>query len=330
MLFRSLAKGDYACAAPLLMARKFLLEEGFTDIQYYPTEGKYSVISDNVLAGRTDLSLNFTAPLAVNVDRGDPLVMIGGANAACFEMYAAEPIRSLTDLRGKRIALYERDPQPLDFAFVTSILQYIGLQVGRDVEVFAFPRSTGHSIEAPFRSGVVDAVFANFPFSLTLRDTRAGNLILNSMTDRPWSEYVCCQVFTSRPFLEKNPVATRRALRAILRGVDICAREPERAAQALVDHGWVNFYQYALESTKMISYAAWRTYNSEDTIRFYSLGLGEAGVIKSTPDEIIKRGTDFRFLNELKKELAFLPAPGPKRAGLFGCDIDGGIVGPQS
>ena len=52
-----------------------------------------------------------------------------------------------------------------------------------------------------------------------------------------------------------------------------------------------------------ISYARWREYNPEDTIRFYALRLQEAGMIKSTPQKIISQGTDWRFLNELKKEL---------------------------
>jgi len=39
----------------------------------------------------------------------------------------------------------------------------------------------------------------------------------------------------------------------------------------------------------------------EDTMRFYSLRLHEKGVIKSSPQKILAQGTDWRFLNELKK-----------------------------
>jgi NitT/TauT family transport system substrate-binding protein len=38
-------------------------------------------------------------------------------------------------------------------------------------------------------------------------------------------------------------------------------------------------------------------------VRFYALRLHEARMIKSTPQRIIVQGTDWRFLNELKKEL---------------------------
>ena len=38
-------------------------------------------------------------------------------------------------------------------------------------------------------------------------------------------------------------------------------------------------------------------------MRFYALRLHEAGLIKTSPQKIVAQGTDWRFLNELKKEL---------------------------
>ena len=38
-------------------------------------------------------------------------------------------------------------------------------------------------------------------------------------------------------------------------------------------------------------------------MRFYALRLHEAGMIKSSPQKIIAQRTDWRVLNELKKEL---------------------------
>jgi NitT/TauT family transport system substrate-binding protein len=55
--------------------------------------------------------------------------------------------------------------------------------------------------------------------------------------------------------------------------------------------------------SREIGYATWREYESEDTVRFWDLRLQEAGIIKSNPQKIIAEGTDWRFLNELKKEL---------------------------
>ena len=54
---------------------------------------------------------------------------------------------------------------------------------------------------------------------------------------------------------------------------------------------------------RLIPYDVWRRYEPPDTLRFYALRLKEAGLIKSTPEEILKRGADLRFFQELKKEL---------------------------
>jgi NitT/TauT family transport system substrate-binding protein len=52
-----------------------------------------------------------------------------------------------------------------------------------------------------------------------------------------------------------------------------------------------------------VPYDKWREYDPEDTVRFYALRLREVGMIKSSPQKIIADGTDWRFLNELKREL---------------------------
>jgi NitT/TauT family transport system substrate-binding protein len=71
----------------------------------------------------------------------------------------------------------------------------------------------------------------------------------------------------------------------------------------MVDGGFTARYDYALETLKDVQYNKWREYDPEDTIRFYSPRLRDAGMIKSTPNRIIAEGTDWRFLNELKREL---------------------------
>jgi NitT/TauT family transport system substrate-binding protein len=107
----------------------------------------------------------------------------------------------------------------------------------------------------------------------------------------------------NREFVRKHPVATKRALRAILKSADICALEPERAARFIVDRGYAKRYDYALQAIKDLPYGKWREYNPEDTVRFYALRLQEIGMIKSSPKRLIAEGTDWRFLNEIKREL---------------------------
>jgi NitT/TauT family transport system substrate-binding protein len=50
-------------------------------------------------------------------------------------------------------------------------------------------------------------------------------------------------------------------------------------------------------------YDIWRDYDPEDSVRFYALRLYEAGLVKSSPQTLIAQHTDWRFLNELKREM---------------------------
>jgi NitT/TauT family transport system substrate-binding protein len=70
-----------------------------------------------------------------------------------------------------------------------------------------------------------------------------------------------------------------------------------------VAKGFETRYEIGLSVVKDLAYRRWRESSPEDTIRFHALRLHEAGMIKSTPQKLINQGTDWRFLNELKKEM---------------------------
>jgi NitT/TauT family transport system substrate-binding protein len=128
-------------------------------------------------------------------------------------------------------------------------------------------------------------------------------MILSTATDKPWSQYLCCVLYGNRSFVRDHPVATKRLVRAILKAADFCAAEPEKAAQRLVDGGFTKQYDYARQTLEEIPYRAWRTYDAEDAMRFYALGLHAVGMIASSPKQLLAEGADWRFLNELKREL---------------------------
>jgi NitT/TauT family transport system substrate-binding protein len=154
-----------------------------------------------------------------------------------------------------------------------------------------------------FAEGKVDAFLAFPPEPQELRARNVGHVILNTTTDRPWSQYFCCMLVGNAAFVKNHPVATKRVVRAILKSNDICAAEPRRAAQQLVDRGFAQNYDYALQTLSELPYAQWREFDPEDSLRFFALRLHEVDMIKSSPKQLIAEGTDWRFLNELKREL---------------------------
>ena len=65
-----------------------------------------------------------------------------------------------------------------------------------------------------------------------LRQKKVGHFVVDTGHDRPWSQYFCCVLTANRDFVSKYPIATKRALRAFLKGADMCAKEPQRVAPA--------------------------------------------------------------------------------------------------
>ena len=146
--------------------------------------------------------------------------------------------------------------------------------------------------------------FSDFPPEpQELRARRIGRVILNMTADRPWSQYFCCMLLSRRDFVRDHPIATKRALRAFLKATDMCAAEPDRAARALVEGGFTPRYDYALQTLTELPYNRWREFDPEDALQFYALRLREVDMITSSPNQLIAEGTDWRFLDELKREL---------------------------
>jgi NitT/TauT family transport system substrate-binding protein len=285
------------CIAPQYVAEELLRGEGFVDLQYL----RMTTFDERLRAmatGEADMLMTFVSTLIKRLDAGDSIVMVAGSHVGCFELFGTERVRVIRDLKGKTVAVPELGSG--QHLFLSVILLQVGLDPRRDVQWVMHPTVEAMELLA---AGKIDAILSFPPAPQELRARRIGHVLLNSVTDRPWSQYFCCMVAAHRDFVRKHPVATKRAVRAFLKSADVCAREPERTARLLVDRGYAERYDYALQALRDLPYAGWREYSAEDTVRFYALRLHEAGLVKSSPQKLIAQGTDWRFFNALKKEL---------------------------
>jgi NitT/TauT family transport system substrate-binding protein len=255
-------------------------------------------VSESLAAAKADLSLHFVGPNIIRLDAGDPVVFLAGVHVGCFEVIATERVRRITDLKGKTAGVSSL--RGAEHVFIASVAAHVGLSPQKDITWAVNPPD--ESIQL-LSAGKIDAFLGFPPVPQDLRAKQIGHVLVNSAVDRPWSQYFCCLVIGNRDFVQKHPVATKRALRAILKAADLCAQDPERAARVLVDRKSTPRFDYALQAIQEIPYNHWREYDPEDTVRFYALRLQEAGMIKSSPQKIIAEGTDWRFFNELKKEM---------------------------
>jgi NitT/TauT family transport system substrate-binding protein len=286
------------CTAPQLVAVELLKGEGFPDPQLLDLSKASIGPLSEVASGAADIGITFSGPTIVQIDAGQSLTVLSGVHPGCFELFGSDRVRSLQDLKGKKIAVFRLGSSP--HVFLSSMLAHVGLDPRKDVEWVTRPRA--ESVEL-LRAGKVDAYMGFPPEPHELRARKIGHVVVNSAADRPWSQYFCCVVAANREFVRKHPVATKRALRAFLKATDICASEPERIARLLVAHKWTDREDYASQTLRELPYGRWRDFNPEDTMRFYALRLHEAGLVKSSPQRILAQGTDWRFLKELTKEL---------------------------
>ena len=288
------AHGAVMCEAPQSLAEEFFAAEGFTDVKYVETQN----VDKALAAGEIDIAMRFSAPLIGLIDEGLPVVFLSGVHVGCIDLFVREDIRSVRELKGQRLAT-DKAIAGTDL-FFASILAHVGIDPRRDVRWVDAPLLEWPALLA---NGKVDAFLSWPPHSLEVREKKIGRVLLTTASDRPWSQYFCCMVAARREFVEKHPVATKRALRAVLKATDICAREPERVARWIVGRAYTKRLDLAERMLRTLPYAKWREYEPEDTVRYYALRLHESGLIKSSPRKIIDRATNWRFLRELKREM---------------------------
>ena len=285
------------CIAPQYVAEDLLRAEGFTDVRYVATNPGISTALA-LARGEIDFTTNYAPPMAISIDAGEQITIVGGEHVGCFEVFAREGIRSIADLRGKNVGVQSIGSS--QHVFLSVIAAHVGLDPAKDIHWIT---STSPKPMELFADGKIDAFLGLPPEPQELRGRNIGRVIVNSVLDRPWSQYFCCVLAANRAYIRKYPIATKRVLRAIVKAADLCASEPARVARQIVDAGFTPSYDYALQTIKEIPYVRWREYNPEDAVRFYALRLREAGMIKSSPNKILADGTDWRFWNELKREL---------------------------
>jgi len=292
-----LPRASAICTIPQMITEQVLQAEGFTDIRFVD-ELLPPHDTEQLARGDVDLMVNYASNFILGLDKGEASTLLAGVHVGCFVLFGHKDVHSIAGLKGKTVGVpgFRSGPDLL----LTVMAAEVGLNPKKNMHWIADPAQKPKDL---FVDGKIDAFLGFPPEPQELRAKQIGRVIFDTAVDRPWSQYFCCMLAGNREFVRQHPVATKRAMRAILKATDLCASEPARAARLLVDGGFTPRYEYALETLRDVPYDRWREYDPEDTIRFYTLRMRDAGFIKSTPQKIIADGTDWGFLDELKREL---------------------------
>jgi len=291
-----LAHAPFICIAPQYLAEEFFPLEGFTEWKYVPLGSRMAL--EALAEGKADIAMWNSTELLPHLDAGRSVVVLAGVHGGCYQLFGGDRVRAVRDLKGKTAAVHYFGSG--DHLLLSTMLAYVGIDpqevnwiTGRDLL----------NAMNLFVEGKAEAFVGYAQEPPELRARKIGRVIVDTAQDRPWSQYFCCMVVANRDFAQRNPIATKRVLRAILKAADVCADDPERAARFLTEKLYEPRYPIGLEVMKSTQYTRWREANPEDTLRFYALRLHEVGMIKNNPQKLIAQGTDWRFLNELKREL---------------------------
>ena len=211
------------CFAPQFVAEELLHAEGFSDVQYILSEPSAEILA----AGDGDLSLGLGANFILRIAAGKPVVIVAGGHVGCYELFGTSRIRSIKNLKGRALAVPSLGSGP--HVFLSMMLAHLGLDPRKDVQWITVPAGEAMRLLAQEK---VDAFLGFPPEPQELRARGIGHVLLNTTTDRPWAQYFCCMIGGNREFVRRHPVATKRALRAILKAADMCALEPERATRS--------------------------------------------------------------------------------------------------
>ena len=281
--------GPAVCEAPKYVAAELLRAEGFSDVRYVENAG----------AGDLDFDTDFAPGWINSIENGEePWTVLAGLHSGCLQLITSDSIQTVPELRGKRVGIDSKYSTGYRLAIL--MVAYVGLDPYKDIEWIEDDTATLVELLAV---GKFDAFLGSPPDPQEVLARKIGHSILNSTVDTPWSQYFCCMLGGTADFVGRYPTATKRVVRAFLKAVDICLAQPALAAQSVVDYGITKQYDYTLEGLTEARYDRWRDFDPDDTLRFYALRMHEVGFIKSTPHQIIAKGTDWRFLEELKREL---------------------------
>ena len=201
-----------ACYAPLFVAEPLLIAGGFRRVEYVPvpTLGlppvgtRHGTISVLLNAGHIDLGALDPPAHILSLDAGGSAVLLAGLHAGCYKLLASERIRTIRDLKGKTVAV----PSLGRHAFVASMASYVGLDPRKDI---VWANATAADSMRLFADGVLDAFMGFAPEPAELLARNVGHVLVDTLTDKPWSQYFCCILAGNREFVRKNPVATKRA-----------------------------------------------------------------------------------------------------------------------
>ena len=109
--------------------------EGFTDVQYVKL--KLDELYKAFASGDVDISMAYAPPFIIQIDAGEPIVLLGGVHVGCFELFGTDRVRAIRDLKGKTVAIPALGSP--HHVFLASMAAYVGIDPRKDINWVTHP-----------------------------------------------------------------------------------------------------------------------------------------------------------------------------------------------
>ncbi|MDR2181812.1 MAG: ABC transporter substrate-binding protein [Treponema sp.] len=206
---------------------------------YYDEEGvKINLVSGNTFeADRNALAagkmpvINGDFQFFPAVYNGIDVKLIGGLHEGCIKILAPldSDIRTVADLKGKRIGVDEIGGTPMSVASVA--VGAIGIDPQTEIEWIPYP--SDQEIQS-LEKGEVDVIAVWDPFATIAERTGKFRVLVDIAKDPLFAGRNCCFIFASGKLVKENPAAVAAVLRALGKAVAFEGEHPAEAAELLV------------------------------------------------------------------------------------------------
>lgn len=286
-----------ACDSAIFGAERYLRDEGFTDVQFTDVATATAITAGNAHIGNA-----FPQSFFNSVESSPKVVALGGLHPGCNEIWAQPGIASLKDLKGRSITVTSKALSNLPYTWFAMALK----QAGVDPKDVNFVVQADADMLKLYLDGKSDAVYVATTGAAALKANPAnkGKVIFSQVMDEPWKSTNCCFIVASEPWYRANPIAAKRAMRAIYRTADTLPADRSDAAKLAADKGLFGGAAALANITVAANMVPldWRTYDLEKAVRFYAPLLTDVGVLKATTDDLLK-GIDLTIFKGLSTEL---------------------------
>ncbi len=219
------------CEAPIFTAyeKGFFKEEGL-NVKLVKCE--WANYKDVLALGGFDVTHHLVMYFLKPVEQGLDVKFTGGIHRGCLRVQALTngKIRTIADLRGKRIGVPGMGTPP--FIFANRVLGAHGIDPSKEITWRVFPAG---ELGLALDKGEVDAVADSEPIGSLLTAGGKVQNVADQATDAPYNQEYCCAVLVSGKFLAAHPKAAAAATRALLKGAKWVEANPAAAARLSVE-----------------------------------------------------------------------------------------------